>query len=285
MPEPGFTGYCEWEGRPGSGMGAITADETESIFDATPGNLVGGSVPNWTIGKTFDEQRAIQKEIDNQAKWDALSIQSKINKLERQKQKAIAGGIFPWDNYSLSGNIQNLGRLHAQRLAREYMDKYGEEHFDQYGGWGSFNDLMAHGYLGSRGGLPMAQLLEAATGGSQPSDYINNVLASRFFRGDSTSTSPSLLGGIPGILASAFKEANPNAARINNILSKAGIQPMSASARWSHPMDAWAKLVHAEMSNPGSTGWNFKTDTEDTGVHLGGYLWDAIRGREGAKLW
>ena len=284
MPEPGLTGFSEWEGRPGSGMGAITADETEGILYADPDAVVRGNIPRWTHGMTFDQQREMKKEIDNKAKWDAMSIQSKINRLERQRAKAILGGVFPGDSYSMSGNIQNLGRLHAQRLTDEYQNKYGDEYFDQYGGWGSFNDLMAHGYLGSRVGLPMAQLLEAATGGSQPSDYINNVLASRFFRGDPTSS--SMFGGIPATITPAIS----NAARINNIMSKAGLQPMSASSRWSHPMDAWGKLVHAEMSNPGSTGWNFQSDTEDKGVHLGGYLWDIIKGTPrtdmvGASLW
>ena len=287
MPEPGLTGFSEWEGRPGSGMGAITGGETEGILYAAP-DVVGnaatrGNVPRWTHGMTFDQQREMKKEIDNKAKWEAMSIQRKINTLERQKEKAIAGGLLPWDNYSMSGNIMDLGRLHAQRLTDKYQGRYGDEHFDQYGGYGAFNDLMAHGYLSTRVGLPTVQLYEAASQ-SQPSDFINNALAAKFFRGDKPSIGSTLMG-IPGLIASQFKEATPNAARINNILSKAGIQPMSASSRWSHPMDAWGKLVHAEMSNPGSTGWNFQGNTEDSGVHAGRYLWDALRGRQGAKLW
>jgi hypothetical protein len=217
------------------------------------------------------------------AKWEAMSIQGRINNLERQKAKARGGGLLPGDDYSLTGNISKLGRLYSDKLTNQYQGKYGEEYFDKYGGWGSFNDLMAHGYLGSRVGLPMTQTWEAATQ-SQPSDFVNNALAARFFRGGQGTYSKGLMG-IPGLIAGQFKQVTPNAVRINNIMSKAGIQPASASARWSHPMDAWGRLVHAEMSNPGSTGWNFQMNTEDKGVHAGGYLWDVLRGKTGAKLW
>ena len=212
-----------------------------------------------------------------------MSTQGKINKLEMDKRKAVAGGILPWDDYSLLGNVADQGFLRARQLTDKYQGRYGDEHFDQYGGWGSFNDMMAHGYLASRVGPQMTQFYEAATQ-SQPSDFINNALAARFFRGSKPANSSTLMG-IPGLVVNQFKEATPNAARINNIMSKAGLQPMSASSRWSHPMDAWGKLVHAELSNPGSTGWDFQANTEDSGVHAGGYLWDALMGKQGAKLW
>jgi len=132
MPEPGLTGFSEWEGRPGSGMGAITADETEGILYADPDAVARGNIPRWTHGMTFDQQREMKKEIDNKAKWEALSIQGKINKLERQKSKAILKGMHPFGSYSLSGNIMNLGRLYARKLTDEYQNKYGDEYFDKY---------------------------------------------------------------------------------------------------------------------------------------------------------
>jgi hypothetical protein len=134
----------------------------------------------------------------------------------------------------------------------------------------TFYDLMRHGFLNEEVSLPVSQMIELLDSGGQPSDFYNNMLASKFMRGN-----PAGTGLISSALVARLLDKSPYSApafdkqqhdRLTAILAQAGITPSSPSARISSSMDAWDKLVFHEIMNPGSTGYDFNTNVMDEGL-------------------
>ena len=134
----------------------------------------------------------------------------------------------------------------------------------------TFYDLMRHGFLNEQASLPVSQAIELLDSGGQPSDFYNNMLASKFMRGN-----PAGTGLISSALSARLLDKSPYSPpafdkqqhdRLSAILAQAGISPMSPSSRISSSMGAWDKLVNQEIMNPGTTGYDFNTNVTDEGV-------------------
>jgi len=134
----------------------------------------------------------------------------------------------------------------------------------------TFYDLMRHGFLNEQVSLPVAQTIELLDSGGQPSDFYNNMLASKFMRGN-----PAGTGLLSSALVARLLDKSPYSApafdkqqhdRLAAILEQAGISPMSPSSRIGSSMDAWDKLAYQEIMNPGSTGYTFNQNTQDEGL-------------------
>ena len=134
----------------------------------------------------------------------------------------------------------------------------------------TFYDLMRHGFLNEQVSLPVSQMIELLDSGGQPSDFYNNMLASKFMRGN-----PAGTGLLSSALAARLLDKSPYSPpafdkqqhdKLAARLAQAGISPMSPSSRIGSSMDAWDKLVFQEIMNPGSTGYNFNTNTADEGL-------------------
>ena len=181
------------------------------------------------------------------------------HRLAQLEEEAIKNSGFfrqwnPYSDYSKTGNIYNRSILEANMLADKYANMYGLPKNKQEASMNTYEmssgvpgqtlpphanrytmyDLARHAFLASQTGLIPAQLTENVGSSGQPSDYINNILANKFMRpgGTMTKNLSSLLG----------------TSQIPNKNQK---------------MNEWMQLVYKEMTNPGSTGYNFNFDIYD----------------------
>ena len=132
-----------------------------------------------------------------------------------------------------------------------------------------FYDLMRHGFMANETSLPVSQFTEFDSL-AQPSDFYNNVLASKFMRPDQkfdlNSSAASMFSPFdtnffaPPVTNSPYDQQRYQ--HWENVLGS----PASASSRIGGPMDAFGKLAYREMMNPGSTGYNFNTNVTDQGL-------------------
>ena len=132
-----------------------------------------------------------------------------------------------------------------------------------------FYDLMRHGFMANETSLPVSQFTEFDSL-AQPSDFYNNVLASKFMRPDQkfdlNSSAASMFSPFdtnffaPPVTNSPYDQQRYQ--HWENVLGA----PMSPSSRIGGPMDAFGKLAFREMMNPGSTGYNFNTNVTDQGL-------------------
>jgi hypothetical protein len=191
---------------------------------------------------------------------DALpAFDKNKHRLAQLEEEAIKNSGFfrqwnPYSDYSKTGNIYNRSILEANMLADKYANMYGLPKNKQEASMNTYEmssgvpgqtlpphanrytmyDLARHAFLASQTGLIPAQLTENVGSSGQPSDYINNILANKFMRpgGTMTKNLSSLLG----------------TSQIPNKNQK---------------MNEWMQLVYKEMTNPGSTGYNFNFDIYD----------------------
>jgi len=191
---------------------------------------------------------------------DALpAFDKNKHRLAQLEEEAIKNSGFfgqwnPYSDYSKTGNVYNRSILEANMLADKYANMYGLPKNKQEAAMNTYEmssgvpgptlpphanrytmyDLARHGFLATQAGLIPAQLTENVGSSGQPSDYINNILANKFMRpgGTMTKNLSSLLG----------------TSQIPNKNQK---------------MNEWMQLVYKEMTNPGSTGYNFNFDIHD----------------------
>ena len=163
--------------------------------------------------------------------------------------------------------------FHDKERAKELMSQLAplrQEHYRVQEAATTFYDLMRHGFLNEQVSLPVSQMIELLDSGGQPSDFYNNMLASKFMRGN-----PAGTGLLSSALAARLLDKSPYSPpafdkqqhdRLAAILAQAGITPMSPSSRIGSSMDAWDQLAYQEIMNPGSTGYNFNTNVMDEGL-------------------
>jgi len=251
----------------------LSTQQLGYIDPSTYSSVMGGpGQKNSTYGQireALEKAYQLQKSPSNIENYvgpgqkDALDTLPAFDKnkhrLAQLEEEAIKNSGFfrqwnPYSDYSKTGNIYNRSILEANMLADKYANMYGLPKNKQEASMNTYEmssgvpgqtlpphanrytmyDLARHAFLASQTGLIPAQLTENVGSSGQPSDYINNILANKFMRpgGTMTKNLSSLLG----------------TSQIPNKNQK---------------MNEWMQLVYKEMTNPGSTGYNFNFDIYD----------------------